>query len=42
MEYVQLYLVANRSFDGIDIIADATGAIAAALLFCFRMKKSTH
>jgi VanZ family protein len=40
MEYVQLHLVAYRSFEGIDIIADATGAIAAALFFYFKMKKS--
>ena len=26
MEYVQKYLVVNRSFDGADIIADAAGA----------------
>lgn len=40
MEYVQLHLVAYRSFEGIDIIADAIGAIAAAMLFSFKMKKS--
>ncbi len=33
MEYVQLHLVAYRSFEGIDIIADAIGAIAGVLLW---------
>jgi VanZ family protein len=32
MEYVQLYLVANRSFDVIDIIADSFGALLGYLV----------
>jgi VanZ family protein len=27
MEFVQLYFVANRSFDGGDVIADLAGAV---------------
>ena len=31
MEYVQLYFIPNRSFDGYDILADAVGAVLAGL-----------
>ncbi|HSK11781.1 MAG TPA: VanZ family protein [Phnomibacter sp.] len=33
MEYVQLYLVPFRSFDGRDIMADAAGAVLGLLLY---------
>jgi VanZ family protein len=39
MEYVQLYLVAYRSFDVNDIIADAAGAFAGVLIGNFIGKK---
>jgi VanZ family protein len=39
MEYVQLHLVAYRSFEGIDIIADAIGAIAGVVLWLLIGKK---
>jgi hypothetical protein len=35
MEFVQRYLISNRSFDVIDILADAVGCIAG-LIFCRR------
>lgn len=31
MEYVQLYFIPNRSFDGYDILADVAGAVLAGL-----------
>jgi VanZ family protein len=31
MEYVQLYFIPNRSFDGYDILADVVGAVLAGL-----------
>jgi hypothetical protein len=31
MEYVQLYFIPNRSFDGYDILADAVGSVLAGL-----------
>jgi hypothetical protein len=31
MEYVQLYFIPNRSFDGYDIIADIIGSVIAGL-----------
>lgn len=31
MEYVQLYFIPNRSFDGYDILADVIGAVLAGL-----------
>jgi hypothetical protein len=31
MEFVQMYWVPNRSFDGYDIVADAVGAVAAGI-----------
>lgn len=34
LEYVQLYFIPQRSFDGGDIIADSAGALAA-LVFLF-------
>ncbi len=36
MEFVQKYLVVNRSFDGADIVADAAGAFLG-YLFCRRV-----
>jgi VanZ family protein len=39
MEYVQLYLVANRSFDERDIVADAAGAALGLIVFYFARKK---
>jgi VanZ family protein len=41
MEYVQLHLVAYRSFEGIDIVADAIGAIMGVLVFSLLVKKSS-
>jgi VanZ family protein len=35
LEFVQLYWIPDRSFDGFDIIADSTGAILAALFLLF-------
>ena len=32
MEYVQLYFIPSRDFDGYDIIADAGGAVVVALI----------
>ncbi|MBL7698446.1 MAG: VanZ family protein [Chitinophagaceae bacterium] len=31
MEYVQMYFIPNRSFDGYDILADIVGAVLAGL-----------
>jgi hypothetical protein len=31
LEYVQLYFIPNRSFDGWDIVADITGSVLAGL-----------
>lgn len=31
MEYVQLYFVPNRSFDGLDIVADVVGSVLAGI-----------
>ena len=31
MEYVQLYFIPNRSFDGWDIVADAVGSVLAGI-----------
>ena len=31
MEYVQMYFIPNRSFDGYDIVADIVGAGLAGL-----------
>ena len=31
MEYVQMYFIPNRSFDGYDIIADIIGSVVAGL-----------
>ncbi len=36
MEFVQKYLVANRSFDGKDIIADGVGCVTGLI---YSMKK---
>jgi VanZ family protein len=33
IEYIQKYLVANRSFDMMDVLADGTGAAMGALIF---------
>jgi VanZ like family. len=33
IEYIQKYLVVNRSFDMIDVLADGTGAAVGALIF---------
>ena len=38
MEFVQEYLVINRSFDTVDIIADALGC-AAGVIYCRRVNK---
>lgn len=35
LEFLQLYYIPNRSFDGYDIIADSTGAILASLYHLF-------
>ena len=35
LEYVQLYCIPDRSFDGFDIMADTTGALLAALFLLF-------
>jgi hypothetical protein len=39
MEFVQLYLVANRSFDAGDVVADAVGCAAGALISLRRYTK---
>lgn len=31
LEFLQLYYIPNRSFDGLDIVADTAGALAAGL-----------
>lgn len=31
MEYVQMYFIPNRSFDGYDIVADVVGSVLAGL-----------
>lgn len=41
MEFVQLYLVANRSFDLVDIMADAMGTLVGALLWIWTPKMRT-
>lgn len=41
MEYVQLYLVANRSFDVIDIVADSFGALLGWGIYFVSAKKSS-
>ncbi|WP_343305055.1 VanZ family protein [Chitinophaga niabensis] len=33
IEFIQKYLVANRSFDMMDVLADGTGAAMGALIF---------
>lgn len=33
IEYIQKYLVVNRSFDMMDVLADGAGAIMGALIF---------
>lgn len=33
IEYIQKYLVVNRSFDMMDVLADGAGAAAGALIF---------
>ena len=33
IEYIQKYLVTNRSFDMMDVLADGTGAAMGALIF---------
>jgi hypothetical protein len=35
LEFVQLYCIPDRSFDGFDIIADGTGSLVAALFLLF-------
>jgi len=35
LEFVQLYCIPDRSFDGFDIVADSGGAIIAALLLLY-------
>ena len=39
LEYVQFYFIPQRSFDRGDIVADASGAIAAMLLVLFLSPK---
>lgn len=41
LEYVQFYFIPQRSFDRGDIVADASGAIAAMLLVLFLSPKRT-
>ncbi|WP_350340086.1 hypothetical protein [Paraflavitalea speifideaquila] len=36
LEYVQFYFIPQRSFDRFDIVADASGALAAMLYLLFR------
>jgi hypothetical protein len=35
LEFVQLFFIPDRSFDGLDIVADSAGAIIAALLLFY-------
>lgn len=39
LEYVQLYCIPDRSFDGYDIVADSAGAFAAALFLLYVFPK---
>lgn len=39
IEFIQKYLVANRSFDMWDLAADAAGAVAGALIFRYIGKR---
>ncbi len=41
LEYVQKYWIPNRSFDGKDIVADLTGALAAGTWLLIRTEKKT-
>ena len=41
LEYVQKYWIPNRTFDGMDILADLTGAIIAGLWLMFRLRSAT-
>lgn len=38
MEFVQKYMVANRSFDYADIIADGAGCLLAYILLLYRFR----
>ena len=39
IEFIQKYLVPNRSFDMMDVLADGTGAAMGALIFRWIGKK---
>ena len=39
LEFLQLYCIPNRSFDASDIIADAAGALAAAVFHLYARVK---
>ncbi|AXY77164.1 hypothetical protein D3H65_25685 [Paraflavitalea soli] len=41
LEYVQFYFIPQRSFDKYDIVADASGAIAAMFLVLFLSPRQT-
>ncbi len=41
MEFVQLYLIPRRSFDGADIVADIVGAVLGALAAVWVVRKLT-
>ena len=39
LEFLQLYYIPGRTFDLIDMVADATGAILAYILLVFSNRK---
>lgn len=39
IEFIQLYFVSNRSFDGGDVVADVIGAVLAGLFAAWRWAK---
>ena len=39
LEFLQLYYIPNRSFDGRDIVADSIGAIAAGIFHLYKKVK---
>jgi hypothetical protein len=39
LEFLQLYYIPNRSFDGMDIMADSTGALAAGIFHWLKKVK---
>lgn len=42
IEFIQKYMVANRSFELMDVVADAVGAITGALIFRLVGRRYLH